>query len=194
MERTPGCGGMTNPAKPSALFAGTAEPDQGRFFCSDGDRSTVEVWSGADRRSCRQRSGRSGYRRDAMRNSSVPLRWKGVPAAKQRGKASALLLPQAEPGAGGFKRTVGRKRQAERCSGVFRRLRKPRKSWSGWSANRWDTERKLSGSFVVVQRVAAKQHGVDSALFWGKRRKWGAVRRAAYFIRLRQKGDGPICT
>ncbi len=50
------------------------------------------------------------------------------------------------------------------------------------------------GSFVVVQRVAAKQRGDDSALFWGKRRKWGAVRRAAYFLRLRQKGDGPICT
>jgi len=42
--------------------------------------------------------------------------------------------------------------------------------------------------------VAAKQRGDDSALFWGKRRKWGAVRRAAYFIRLTQKGDGPICT
>ena len=42
--------------------------------------------------------------------------------------------------------------------------------------------------------VAAKQRGVDSALFWGKRRKWGAGRRAAYFIRLTQKGDGPICT
>ena len=185
---------MTNPAKPSALFAGTAEPDQGRFFCSDGDRSTVEVWSGADRRSCRQRSGRSGYRRDAMRNSSDRFGVDQRIAAKQRGKASALLLPQAEPGAGGFKCSVGRKRQAERCSGVFRRLRKPRKLWNGWSANLWDTERKLSVSIGVDQRGAAKQRGDDSALFWEKRRKWGAGRWPAYFLRLTQKGDGPICT
>ena len=83
---------------------------------------------------------------DTERNLSGPIGVDQGGAAKQRGKASALLLPQAEPGAGGFKCSVGRKRQAERCSGVFRRLRKP---WSGWSANRWDTERNLSGSFVV---------------------------------------------
>ena len=82
MERTPGCGGMTNPAKPSALFAGTAEPDQGRCTGS-----------------------------------------------------------------------LGGCRQAERCSGVFRRLRKSRKTWSGWSGNRWDTERKLSGSFGIDRMV-----------------------------------------
>lgn len=76
----------------------------------------------------------------------------------------------------------------------LRRLRKPRKLWSGWSTNRWDTERKLSDSIGVDQEGAAKQRGDDSALFWGKRRKWGAGRRAAYFIRLTQKGDGPICT
>jgi hypothetical protein len=81
MERTPGCSGMTNPAKPSALFAGTAEPDQGR---------------------CNGSLGGSG--------------------------------------------------QAERCSGVFRRLRKPRKPWSGWSGNRWDTERKLSVSTNVESK------------------------------------------
>jgi len=46
----------------------------------------------------------------------------------------------------------------------------------------------------LIKSVAAKQRGDDSALFWGKRRKWGAGRRAAYFIRLTQKGDGPICT
>jgi len=107
---------------------------------------------------------------------------------------SALLLPQAKPGAGGFKRTEGDKGQAERCSGVFRRLRKSRKTWSGWSGNRWDTERKLSGSIWVYQGGAAKQRGDDSALFWEKRRKWGAGRWPTYFLRLTQKGDGPICT
>ena len=70
------------------------------FFCAAGERSIEEVWSGADRRSRRQRSGRSVHRRDAMRNSSVPLRWKGVPAAKQREEDTALFLVKAEPAQG----------------------------------------------------------------------------------------------
>jgi len=40
--------------------------------------------SGADRRSRRQRSGRSVHRRDAKRNISVPMMPEDVPAAKQR--------------------------------------------------------------------------------------------------------------
>ena len=70
------------------------------LFCAAGERSIEEVWSGADRRSRRQRSGRSVHRRDAMRNSSVPLRWPGVPAAKQREDDSALFLVKAEPAQG----------------------------------------------------------------------------------------------
>ena len=65
------------------------------LFCAAGERSIEEVWSGADRRSRRQRSGRSVHRRDAMRNSSVPLRCPGVPAAKQREYDTALFLVKA---------------------------------------------------------------------------------------------------
>ncbi|HBG58060.1 MAG TPA: hypothetical protein DDX07_08620 [Porphyromonadaceae bacterium] len=107
---------------------------------------------------------------------------------------SALFAGTAEPDQGRCTGSLGGCRQAERCSGVFRRLRKSRKTWSGWSGNRWDTERKLSGSIWVYQGGAAKQRGDDSALFWEKRRKWGAGRWPAYFLRLTQKGDGPICT
>ena len=149
MERTSGCSGMTNPAKPSALFAGTAEPDQGRCNGSLGGSRQAERCSGVFRRLRKPWSGWSANRWDTERNLSGSFVVVQRVAAKQRGKASALLLPQAEPGAGGFKCSLGRKRQAERCSGVFRRLRKPRKPWSGWSGNRWDTERNLSGSFVV---------------------------------------------
>lgn len=70
------------------------------FVCAAGERSIEEVWSGADRRSRRQRGGRSVHRRDAMRNSSVPLMWKGVPAAKQREDDTALFLVKAEPAQG----------------------------------------------------------------------------------------------
>ena len=70
------------------------------LFCAAGERSIEEVWSGADRRSRRQRSGRSVHRRDAMRNSSVPLRCPGVPAAKQREDDTALFLVKAEPAQG----------------------------------------------------------------------------------------------
>ncbi len=70
------------------------------FVCAAGERSIEEVWSGADRRSRRQRSGRSVHRRDAMRNSSVPLKWPGVPAAKQREDDTALFLVKAEPAQG----------------------------------------------------------------------------------------------
>ncbi len=77
--------GAVNPTSPSALFAGTAEPDQGRCFCAAGEQRHMEVWSGADRRSRRQRSGRSVHRRDAMRNSSDRFGVGHCGAAKQRG-------------------------------------------------------------------------------------------------------------
>ena len=49
------------------------------------------MWSGADRRSRRPRSGRSIHRRDAMRNISVPRMLSGVAAAKQREYNTALF-------------------------------------------------------------------------------------------------------
>ena len=55
------------------------------FFCAAGERSIEEVWSGADRRSRRQRSGRSVHRRDAMRNSSDRFGVGHCGATKQRG-------------------------------------------------------------------------------------------------------------
>jgi len=84
------------------------------FFCAACERSIEEVWSGADRRSRRQRSGRSVHRRDAMRNSSVSLMWKSVPAAKQREDDTALFLVKAEPAQGRVHCSLGGKRQAER--------------------------------------------------------------------------------
>jgi hypothetical protein len=79
-------------------------------------------------------------------------------------KPSALFAGTVEPDQGRCNGSLGGSRQAERCSGVFRRLRKPRKPWSGWSANRWDTERNLSGSIGVDQGVAGKLHGVQGTL------------------------------
>ena len=134
---------------PSALLLPQAKPGAGGFKRTEGDKGQAERCSGVFRRLRKSRSDWNGNRWDTERKLSVSTGVDQRVAAKQRGDDSALLLPQAEPGAGGFKCSVGRKRQAERCSGVFRRLRKPRKPWSGWSANRWDTERKLSVSFGI---------------------------------------------
>ena len=68
-------------------------------------------------------------------------------------KPSALFAGTAEPDQGRCTGSLGGSRHAERCSGVFRRLRKPRKPWSGWSGNRWDTERNLSGKVKADRRA-----------------------------------------
>jgi len=83
------------------------------FFCTAGERSQGEVYSGADRRSRRQRSGRSVHRRDAMWNISVPLMWKVVPAAEQREHDTALFLVKAQPAQGRFfdlRNVIGKRR------------------------------------------------------------------------------------
>jgi len=64
-------------------------------FRTTGKRRQEEVWSGADRRSRRQRSGRSVHRRDARRNISVPLMLTVVPAAEQRERNAALFAVEA---------------------------------------------------------------------------------------------------
>jgi len=55
------------------------------------------MWSRTDRRSCRQRSGRSVHQRDARGNISVSMTLTGLPAAKQREGHSALFAVKAEP-------------------------------------------------------------------------------------------------
>ena len=80
---------------------GTKRKEHARFvYGAAGERSQGEVWSGADRRSRRQRSGRSVHRRDAKRNSSVPLMLPGVSAAKQREDNAAFFAVKAEPAQG----------------------------------------------------------------------------------------------
>lgn len=119
--------------------------------------SQGEVWSGADRRSRRQRSGRSVHRRDARRNISVPRTVPGVSAAEQREHNAALSSGAACRHCGGLNMPEVIRNTADMWSRVSRRLWKSR---SGWSINRWDTKRNMS-VFTSVESKCLLVSGME---------------------------------